>query len=94
MPRADGTIGRRLPEIVLRSPLTLNQVTARVLLTRSLEEGAFGRFAVDHLVETLATAGVASSTELASWRANLEAAACRGAFLPSLNDYVVVASRR
>jgi SAM-dependent methyltransferase len=94
MPRADGTIGRRLPEIVLRSPLTLDQVTARVLLTRSLEEGGFGRFSVDHLVETLAAAGAASSTELAGWRADLEAAAGRGAFLLSLNDYVVVASRR
>ena len=94
MPRADGTIGRRLPEIVLRSPLTLDQVTARVLLTRSLEEGGFGRFAVDHLVETLAEAGAASCTELAGWRADLEAAAGRGAFLLSLNDYVVVASRR
>jgi SAM-dependent methyltransferase len=29
MPRAEGTIGRRLPEIVLRSPLTLDHVTAR-----------------------------------------------------------------
>lgn len=94
MPRADGTIGRRLPEIVLRSPLTLDQVTARVLLTRSLKEGGFGRFAVDHLVETLAAAGAASSTELAGWRGDLEAAAGRGAFLLSLNDYVVVASRR
>jgi SAM-dependent methyltransferase len=94
MPRADGTIGRRLPEIVLRSPLTLDQVTARVLLTRSLEIGGFGRFAVDHLLETLAAAGAASSTELAGWRADLEAAAGRGAFLLSLNDYVVVASRR
>jgi len=94
MPRADGTIGRRLPEIVLRSPLTLSQVTARVLLTRSLEKGGFGRFAVDHLVEALAAAGAASSTELAGWRADLEAAACRGAFLLSLNDFVVVASRR
>lgn len=94
MPRADGTIGRRLPEIVLRSPLALDQVTARVLLTRSLEEGGFGRFAVDHLVETLAAAGAASSTELAGWRGDLEAAAGRGAFLLSLNDYVVVASRR
>jgi hypothetical protein len=43
MPRADGTIGRRLPEIVLRSPLALDHVTARVLLTRSLQEGGFGR---------------------------------------------------
>jgi SAM-dependent methyltransferase len=94
MPRADGTIGRRLPEIVLRSPLTLDQVTARVLLTRSLEEGGFGRLAVDHLVQTLSEAGAASPTELADWRADLEAAAGHGAFLLSLNDYVVLASRR
>jgi SAM-dependent methyltransferase len=94
MPRADGTIGRRLPEIVLRSPLALDQVTARVLLTRSLEEGGFGRFAVDHLVQALFEAGAASSAELAGWRADLEAAAGRGAFLLSLNDYVVLASRR
>jgi SAM-dependent methyltransferase len=94
MPNADSTIGRRLPEIVLRSPLALDQVTARVLLTRSLEEGGFGRFAVDHLVQTLAEAGAASPTELAGWRADLEAAAGRGAFLLSLNDYVALASRR
>jgi SAM-dependent methyltransferase len=94
MPRADGTIGRRLPEIVLRSPLALERATARVLLTRSLEEGGFGRFAVDHFVQALAEAGAASPTELASWRAELEAAAARGAFLLSLNDYVVIATRR
>ena len=62
-----------------------------MLLTRSLEEGGFGRFAVDHLVQTLAAAGVASP-ELTGWRADLEAAAGRGAFLLSLNDYVVLAS--
>jgi len=94
MPRAEGTIGRRLPEIVLRSPLALDQVTARVLLTRSLDPGGFGRFAVDHLVQALTEAGAASSQELTGWRADLEAAAGRGAFLLSLNDYVVLASRR
>jgi SAM-dependent methyltransferase len=94
MPRAEGTIGRRLPEIVLRSPLSLDQVTARVLLTRSLEDGGFGRFAVDHLVQALTEAGAIAPRELASWQAELEAAADRGAFLLSLNDYVVVAARR
>jgi SAM-dependent methyltransferase len=94
MPRAEGTIGRRLPEIVLRSPLALGRVTARVLLTRSLHEGGFGRFAVDHLVGALTEAGAASPEELTGWRADLEAAADRGAFLLSLNDYVVLASRR
>ena len=94
MARADGTIGRRLPEVVLRSPLTLDQVTARVLLTRSLDEAGFGRFAVDHFVQALLDAGAASPDELAGWRADLEEAAGRGAFLLSLNDYVVVASRR
>jgi hypothetical protein len=94
MPRADGTIGRRLPEIILKSPLALERATARVLLTRSLQAGGFGRFAVDHFVDALSEAGVASPPELASWRADLEAAAARGAFLLSLNDYVVVATRR
>ena len=94
MPRAEGTIGRRLPEIVLRSPLALDRVTARVLLTRSLHEGGFGRFAVDHVLQALAETGAASPGELTGWRADLEAAAHRGAFLLSLNDYVVLASRR
>lgn len=94
MPRAEGTIGRRLPEIVLRSPLTLDEVTARVLLTRSLDDGGFGRFAVDHLLQALTEAGAASPEELTGWQADLEAAAGRGAFLLSLNDYVVLASRR
>ena len=94
MTSADGTIGRRLPEIVLRSPLALDQVAARVLLARSLEEGGFGRFAIDHLVQTLAAVGAASPPELAGWRADLETAVGRGAFLLSLNDYVVLASRR
>jgi SAM-dependent methyltransferase len=94
MARADGSIGRRLPEIVQRSPLALDQVTARVLLTRSLEDGGFGRFAVDHLVQALLDAGAASPEELTGWRDDLEAAAGRGAFLLSLNDYVVLASRR
>jgi SAM-dependent methyltransferase len=94
MPRAEGTIGRRLPEIVLRSPLTLKETTARVLLTRSLHDGGFGRFAVEHLIQALAEAGAASPEELAGWQSDLEAAAGRGAFLLSLNDYVVLASRR
>ena len=94
MPRAEGTIGRRLPEIVLRSPLNLEHVAARVLLTRSLQAGGFGRFAVDHLVQALSEAGAASPVELSGWRADLEAAAGRGAFLLSLNDYVVLASRQ
>ena len=93
MPRAEGTIGRRLPEIVLRSPLTLEHVTARVLLTRSLEDGGFGRFAVDHFIRALSEAGAVSPRELAGWQAELEAAAARGAFLLSLNDYVVLATR-
>jgi SAM-dependent methyltransferase len=93
MPRAEGTIGRRLPEIVLRSPLTLDDVTARVLLTRSLEEGGFGRFAIDHFIRALSEAGAASPRELAGWRTELEAADARAAFLLSLNDYVVLASR-
>jgi ubiquinone/menaquinone biosynthesis C-methylase UbiE len=94
MPRADGTIGRRLPEIVLRSPLTLDEVMGRVLLTRTMNDGGFGRFAVEHLVEALAEAGAAASEELTGWQADLAAAADRGAFLLSLNDYVVLASRR
>jgi SAM-dependent methyltransferase len=94
MPRADGTIGRRLPEIVLRSPLSFDQITARVLLTRTLEEGGFGRFAVEHLIQALTEAGAVPAPELAGWRADLEAAAARGAFLLSLNDYVVLATRR
>jgi SAM-dependent methyltransferase len=94
MPRAEGTMGRRLPEIVLRSPLTLDRFTARVLLTRSLHEGGFGRFAINHLMQALTEAGAASPAELTGWRADLEAAAGRGAFLLSLNDYVAVASRR
>jgi SAM-dependent methyltransferase len=94
MPRAEGTIGRRLPEIVLRSSLTLQDVQARVLLTRSLEDGGFGRFAVDHLVQALAETGAAAMPDLVRWRADLEASAGRGAFLLSLNDYVVLAARR
>jgi SAM-dependent methyltransferase len=94
MPRAEGTIGRRLPELVLRSSLTLDDVSAHVLLTRSLEDGGFGRFAVDHVIQALSEAGAASPPELTAWRADLEAAAARGAFLLSLNDYVVLATRR
>jgi hypothetical protein len=53
-------------------------VTARVLLTRSLEDGGFGRFAVDHFIQALLDTGAASPEELAGWRADLEAAAGRG----------------
>jgi SAM-dependent methyltransferase len=93
MNSVDGTIGRRLPELVGCSSFTVKDVAARVVLSQSLEEGSFGRLGIDNVMEALLAAGAIPADELAGWRADLDAAAVRGAFLVSVNDYVVLARR-
>lgn len=93
MAAVDGTIGRRLATLAERSPLHLRDHTAWVLLSSVWRPGMLGHGYAHHVVEALRDDRAATPGERAGWLADLEAAAGRGAFLFSLNEYVVVLDR-
>jgi SAM-dependent methyltransferase len=93
MDAVDGTIGRRLVEIVGRSPLEVVDVQARVNLSRTFRPGELGHDYAHNLVDVLRGSGRADPAELDRWLAGLRRLDLRGAFLFSLNDYAVVAVR-
>jgi SAM-dependent methyltransferase len=93
MDAVDGTIGRRLVDIVGRSPLQVADVQARVNLSRSFRPGELGHGYARNLAEVLRGSGQVDPAELDGWLAGLRRLDRRGAFLFSLNDYAVVAVR-
>jgi SAM-dependent methyltransferase len=93
MDSVDGTIGRRLVDIVGRSPLRMEQVQAHVNLSRRFQPGGLGYAYAHNLVQTLRASAAVDSGELDGWLAGLARLEDRGAFLFSVNDYAVVASR-
>jgi ubiquinone/menaquinone biosynthesis C-methylase UbiE len=93
MGAVDGTLGRRLAEIVSRAPFTDVDVVARVVLSRRFEPGRLGRLAADHAVQVLSGSPALTPAELGRWHEQLAAAAARNAFLFSLNDYVALATK-
>lgn len=93
MAALDGTIGRRLPTLAARSPLRLRSVVAWVLMSTTWEPGRLGHAYAHHVVDALGGHPDITPRERAAWLAELEAAAGRGAFLFSLNEYVAVLER-
>jgi SAM-dependent methyltransferase len=93
MDAVDGTIGRRLVDIVGRSPLRVEDVQARVNLSRRFERGELGHAYAHNLVGALRGSGAIDAAELDGWLAGLARLDARGAYLFSVNDYAVVASR-
>jgi SAM-dependent methyltransferase len=93
MAAVDGTIGRRLPDLVGRSPLRLDAVEVNAVLSRRWAPGELGYGYAHNLVGALTRARAADPGELAAWLAGLARLAERDAFLFSLNDYAVVATR-
>jgi SAM-dependent methyltransferase len=91
MDAVDGTIGRRLVDIVGRSPLQVLDVQARVNLSRSFRPGELGHGYAHNLAQALR--GQVDPAELDGWLAGLRRLDQRGAFVFSLNDYAVVAVR-
>jgi SAM-dependent methyltransferase len=93
MAAVDGTIGRRLPDLVGRSPLRLDAVEVNAVVSRGWAPGELGYGYAHNLAGALARAGAADPGELAGWLEGLARLAERDAFLFSLNDYAVVATR-
>lgn len=93
MDAVDGTIGRRLVEIVGRSPLRVDDVQARANLSLRFQPGELGYAYAHNLAGSLRATGTVDPAELDGWLAGLRRLGARGAFLFSVNDYAVVATR-
>jgi len=93
MDAVDPAMGRRLPEVVGRSPFALVDVQAATVLNRRFQPGELGYGYAHNLVRALRGSGAASADELDGWLAGLRRLDERGAFLFSLNDYAVVCER-
>ena len=93
MAAVDGTIGRRLPDLVVRSPLQVDAVEAKAVVSRRWAPGELGYGYAHNLVDALTRAQAADPDELAAWLQGLARLSERDAFLFSLNDYAVVATR-
>jgi SAM-dependent methyltransferase len=93
MDAVDGTMGRRLLEVVRRSAFAVADVQAAVVLSRRFQPGELGYEYAHNLARALRHAGVADPTELGGWLAGLRRLDEQGAFLFSLNDYAVVCTR-
>jgi SAM-dependent methyltransferase len=93
MGAVDGTIGRRLPDLVGRSPLLVEAVEVKAVVSRVWAPGELGYGYAHNLADALGRARAADPGELAAWLEGLARLAQRDAFLFSLNDYAVVATR-
>lgn len=93
MDAVDGTIGRRLPALVGRSPLQVHQVHAQILLEQAYEPGALGFTLARGMVAMAAKSGRFAEAELDGWLTSLDTAATHGDYLFSINDYIVVAAK-
>jgi ubiquinone/menaquinone biosynthesis C-methylase UbiE len=93
MEAVDGTIGRRLVDIVGQSPMAIVDVQARVNVSQRFKPGELGYAYAHNLVRTLRASGAADPAELGGWLSGLQRLDDRGAFLFSVNDYAVAAVR-
>jgi ubiquinone/menaquinone biosynthesis C-methylase UbiE len=93
MDTVDGTIARRLAQIVRRSRLELEDVQARVNLSLRFQPGELGHGYAHNLADALRAAGRADPAELDAWLAGLRRLDEEGGFLFSINDYAVVCTR-
>ncbi|HEV8649933.1 MAG TPA: methyltransferase domain-containing protein [Actinomycetes bacterium] len=93
MDTVDGTIGRRLVDIVGRSQLEVEDVQARVNLSRRFQPGELGYGYAHNLTAALRASDQVDQAELDGWLAGLRRLDARGAFLFSVNDYAVICAR-
>jgi hypothetical protein len=93
MEAVDGTIGRRLVDIMGQSPMQIVDVQARVNVSLRFEPGELGYAYAHNLARTLQISGAADPAVLNGWLSGLQRLDRRGAFLFSVNDYAVVATR-
>ena len=93
MDSIDGTIGRRLVQIVQRSRLHVEDVQARVNLSLRFQPGELGYGYAHNLTNALRASGQVDAVELDGWLAGLRRLDAADAFLFSINDYAVVCAR-
>jgi hypothetical protein len=93
MDAVDGTIGRRLPALVGRSPLDVREVHAEVLLEQAFAPGTLGFTLARGAAAMAARSGLFTTEEPDAWLASLQAASARGDYLFSINHYIVVAAK-
>jgi hypothetical protein len=96
MAAVDGTIGRRLPTVAARSPLTVDQASGAVVVGRDWRPGMLGYEFAHDVVAALRSAGTFPDGEpigdgqLEGWLTGLDLVAASGEFFWSVNDYAVV----
>jgi ubiquinone/menaquinone biosynthesis C-methylase UbiE len=93
MDTVDGTIARRLAQIVRRSRLDLEDVQARVNLSLRFQPGELAYGYAHNLTGALRAAGQTDPADLDAWLAGLRRLDAEGGFLFSINDYAVVCTR-
>ncbi len=93
MDAVDGTMGRRLLEVVGHTAFAVVDVQAAVVLSRRFQPHELGYGYAHNIADALRDAGVADAAELERWIAGLRRLDERGAFLFSVNDYAVVCTR-
>ncbi len=89
----DGTIGRRLVDIVGRSRLQVEDVQARVNLSRRFQPGGLGYAYAHNLATVLQRGGRVDPVELDGWLAGLRRLDERAGFFCSVNEYAVICAR-
>ena len=93
MDAVDGTLGRRLPALVGRSPLQVRRVHAEVLVEQAFAAGALGFTLAKGMVAMATKSSLFTAAELDAWLAGLQTASACGDYLFSINDYIVVATK-
>jgi SAM-dependent methyltransferase len=91
--RVDGTIGRRLPELMAGVGMRVEEVQARANLSRRFQPGALGFVEVQRLVGTLRASEAVAAATLDRWLAGLRRLDTDGGFMVGVNDYAVMATR-
>jgi SAM-dependent methyltransferase len=93
MDSVDGTIGRRLVQIVQCSRLQVEDVQARVNLSLRFQPGELGYGYAHNLTKAVRAGGQVDPAELDGWLAGLRRLDTDAGFLFSINDYAVVCVR-
>jgi SAM-dependent methyltransferase len=88
MDNVNGTIGRWLHDIAVRSPFTVDPLTATAVVSRGWRPPMLGYLFAQNVAMVLRRTGEVSAGELDRWLASLAAVGDRGEFLWTVVDFV------